>query len=136
MLLITDFNTHLYTEIINTISRDNDNLLQEAIDAAEGQAKGYLSRFDVSNLFSQTGGDRDKTLLMYLKDIAVWHYLPVGNPSVDIEYRKQRYQDALQELMKIQSGKVTPYGWKLASEETQDNSIISVSSNRKRTTHF
>lgn len=136
MLTIQDFDTHLYQEIIAVISRENNTLLQKAIDSAEEEAKSYLVRFDIDSLFNQTGADRHATLMMYLKDMAVWHFIPVGNPSIDVEYRKDRYHDAMRWLTKIQSGKNTPVGWTLANEQTQQPSVIQVSSNRKRTTHY
>lgn len=136
MLIIEDFNTHLYQEIISSISREDDDLLEKAIKSAEGEAKSYLARFDIDYLFDQIEEDRDPTLMMYLKDIAVWHFIPVSNPNIDVEYRKDRYHDAVRWLSKIQAGKNTPYGWKLANEQTEEPSVIQVSSNPKRKTHF
>lgn len=136
MILKEDFNTHLYTEIINTISRNDDDVLNDAINAAVGEAQGYLHRFDLDELFSQVGADRDSTLLMYLKDMAVWHFIPVANPNIDVEYRRDRYKDAMTWLTKIQAGKVTPINWTLANEQTEQPSVVSVQSNPKRNTHF
>lgn len=136
MLLTTDFNTHLYTEIINTISRDSDAVLETAIQASENEAKGYLGQYDIEELFNRTGANRDPVLLMYLKDMAVWHFIVVANPSVDIEYRRDRYKDAKDWLIRIQAGKVTPVGWNYANNATEPVSEIQVTSSPKRETHF
>ena len=55
--------------------------------------------------------DRDSVLLMYLKDMAVWHFIPVANPNIDIEYREIRYNKAIAWLKNIQGGKIVPQGW-------------------------
>lgn len=138
MITKEDFNTHLYTEIINVISRDNDALLTDAINGAEGEAKGYLSRFDLEILFGKTGTNRDNVLVMYLKDIAVWHFIPVANPNIDIDYRETRYNNAIKWLEKIQSGKIVPVGWVLASttDDTITDGAFLVSSAPKRETRF
>lgn len=135
MLTLQDFKTHLYIEIINTITRDETDLINEAIDAAEGEAIGYLQRFDTEDLFSKLDDDRDKTLLMYLKDITVWHFLAVANPDTDLDYREKRYKNAITWLTKIQSGKVTPKGWVLSTVTTTNEPFI-VTSDKKRETSF
>lgn len=136
MITKADFNTHLYTELINKISRDNDAVLDNAITAAIGEAKAYLARFDIDDLFNQPEADRDATLCMFLKDMAVWHFIPVANPNIDVEYRRDRYKDAISWLNKIQAGKLTPTTWVLANEQEEQPSIIQVSSSPKRETHF
>lgn len=136
MLQIQDFNTHLYTEVINVISRDDDTVLQDAINAAESEAKGYLSRYNIDELFEASGSDRDPILLMFLKDMAIWHFIVVANPSVDIEYRRDRYNDAKDWLVKIQTGKVSPAGWSYANDSEEPTPEIQVTSSPKRETHF
>jgi hypothetical protein len=135
MVTIDDLKTHLYSEIINTITRDEVSLVQEAIDAAEYEAIGYLVRFDTQDLFSKVAAERDKTLLMYLKDMAVWNLLAVANPDTDLDFREKRYKTALNWLTKIQGGKLTPKGWVLSSV-TSSNEPFIVSSDTKRITKF
>lgn len=135
MLLKEDFNTHLYSEVIETISREEEALIEEAIEAAEGEAVGYLERFDTDDLFSQVDGNRDKTLLMRLKDIAVWHFLAVANPDTDLDYRLGRYKEAIKWLERIQAGKITPKGWVLSSVESA-NEAFAITSEPKRTTGY
>ena len=135
MLYIEDLNTHMYPEIIDTITRDEESLVQDAIDAAVGEATSYLERFDTDNLLNQEDSDRDKTLLMYLKDITVWHLLAVANPDTDLDFRESRYKMAIKWLEKIQGGKVTPKDWVLSSVETANDPFF-VSSDTKRETSF
>jgi hypothetical protein len=135
LLTIDDLNTHLYPEIIETITRDEASLVQDAIDAAELEAISYLERFDTDELFNRTDNDRDKMLLLYLKDMTVWNLLALSNPDTDVDFREARYKNALNWLQKIQGGKATPKGWVLSSVTTTNEPFI-VSSDAKRKTSF
>lgn len=135
MVTKEDFKTHLYSELISTIDRNDLDILQDAIEAAEGEAKGYLSRFDVDTLFDALGVERDPTLLMYIKDLAVWHFITLANPNTDLAFRKTRYEDAINWLKGIQAGKIVPQGWPPAVEEGTD-SFFHVSSAPKRATRW
>lgn len=134
MVLKADLNTHIYLELINAINREED-LLNEAIKAAEGEAISYLERFNTDVLFAKEGADRDSTLLMYLKDITVWHFIAVSNPDTDLNFRELRYTNAINWLSKIQAGKLTPKGWQLNTVESA-NDAFTVTSEPKRTTSF
>lgn len=135
MLISDDFKTHLYAELIKAIGRDDNGILQQAISAAESEAKGYLSRYDRDLLFAKIGDDRDPALLLFLKDMAAWHFITLANPNTDLEFRENRYQAALTWLKNIQSGKVVPENWPLPQTEGSD-SFFHVGSNLKRGTHY
>lgn len=137
MLVKADFNTHIYTELINVIQRNDETILTAAIAAAESEAKGYLSRYDTDSLFAQDGQDRDPALLMRLKDMAAWHFITLANADIDLEVRKTRYDEAKSWLKDVQSGKVHMKDWPLPTEaEPGDNDIIKVSSRTKRDTNW
>lgn len=135
MVTPQDFNTHLYPELIAAIDREEDEILSDAIASAEGEAMGYLSRFDIDTLFAREEDDRDKTLLMYLKDMAVWHFIVLANPNTDMELRKTRYDDAIKWLKGIQSGKIVPRNWPYPEDETADD-LFHISSAPKRDTRW
>lgn len=135
MLLIEDLSTHMYPEVIETITRDEADIVTEAIEVAIGEATGYLHRFDTDDLFGKTDDDRDKTLLARLKDITIWNLLAVSNPDTDIDFREARYKAAIKWLMQIQAGKITPKGWVLSSVTTTNEPFI-ISSDTKRETSF
>jgi hypothetical protein len=138
MLIIEDFDTHMYAEIIEAIERDNEAapILEKAIKTAEKQAKGYLSRFDIETLFAAEAEERDEMLLTYLKDLAVWHYIVLANPNMDISFFQLRYESAIMELGKIQSGKVVPYGWPPAVDPEYAGTFFHVNSNPRRGTSY
>jgi len=138
MLLENDFNTHLYPELIDAISREDDTLLDDAITAAEQEAKGYLSRYDLDTLFAATGTDRDAALMMRLKDMAVWHYIVLANAGTDLELRKTRYDEAIKWLILIQSGKVWYKDWPLPPSYNSEGQgdLFQVTSQPKRDTRY
>lgn len=134
-LVKADLKTVMYEEIINTITRDEDDLIEDVIESAIGEAEGYLERFNTDALFEATGNSRHPTLLMYVKDIFVWHFLAVANPDTDLDFREKRYKSAIHWLTKIQAGKSTPKGFPLSTVETT-NEAFTVSSDTKRETSF
>lgn len=103
-----DIKTHLYGAVVDEISREDETILQDAITAGIGEAEGYLNAYDILTIFSATGAARHPTLLLYTKDIAVWHYIQLANPAVEMELRKYRYEQAIEWLGKVQSGKTNP----------------------------
>lgn len=135
MVTPEDFNTHLYAELIAAIDRNDEAILNDAIASAEGEASGYLSRYDVDALLSAVDPDRDPTLLMYLKDMAVWHFVTLANPNTDMQLRKTRYDDAINWLKGIQSGKIVQKKWPLEIEEKAE-SFFKVDSAPKRPTRW
>ena len=135
MLLEADLKTHLYTEQITVISRNDAELIAEAIAAAEGEAKGYLSRYDLETLFGKAGNERDKTLLMWLKDMATWHFITLSNAGADLEFRESRYKQAISSLAKIQAGKIVPDGWPVTTVENEDK-LFHINSTPKRETSY
>jgi phage gp36-like protein len=138
MLTEHDFKTRIYPELIDAISREEDHVLDSAMAAAEQEAKGYLHRYDIDALFGATGSDRDAALLMKLKDIAAWHFIVLANADVQLELTKTRYDEAVEWLGKIQSGKIYYQNWPVPVSGTSPNENDSwiVASRPKRTTNF
>lgn len=136
-LEISELKTHLYAEIVDEISREDDEIIQSAIDAAIAEVKGYVSQYDKAAIFDATGANRNPIVLMYTKDIAVWHYINLCNVDVDYEERKERYKNATDWLGKVQSGKVVPE-LPVATVETttEGEGFVKFGSNPKRNNHF
>ncbi|TZF81810.1 DUF1320 domain-containing protein [Pedobacter sp. BS3] len=130
-----DLFTHIYEGAIDAISDNDVQLLNSAIAAAVSEATGYLSRFDTNALFAAEGGDRDASLLLFMKDVAKWHFINVANPGVEYEAAKERYQLAIKWLEKIQAGKISPAGWPLPESE-QDLPPFIITSRPKRGNYF
>ena len=67
-LTIQELNTHLHDEQVETITRGDNTIAEAAIDAAIAEARGYLTRFDTSRVFSASGIKRNQLLLIFVKD--------------------------------------------------------------------
>jgi len=139
MLLKQDLNTHIYGELQTAIHRGDETIMETAIASALAQAKAYLHRYDLDALFGATGNDRDPLLLMYLKDMAAWHFITLANANVDLELRKTRFDEALKALKEIQEGKTMPADWPVPTVpagEQDPNSLFLLKSRPKRTTNY
>jgi phage gp36-like protein len=137
MITKEELKTHLYAENIATISRGDDTLLTAAIDGAIVEAKGYLTAYDIEVIFTAEDSDRNALLLIFLKDIAVWHFLVLSNAGVELELREKRYNSAIAWLKGVQKGLITP-DLPTITEEDGDvsNTTIRTGSNPKRDNHF
>lgn len=129
-----EFTSHMYEENLNAISRDDDTKISSALSAAIEEATGYMSRFDHQALFAATGDERDPILMMYVKDIAKWHFINICNASVDLELAGDRYKKAIAWFDKVQSGKVVPR-WPVAVDETSASNFH-IRSNVKRGNYY
>lgn len=128
-----DFKTHLKEYIINAISDNDDDILDEAINRAMAEATGYLSRFDTDAIFATTGNERKKyaNLIGYIKDIAKWHFINLSNLLTDWEVSETNYKNAITELGKIQAGKIVPKDWPYPQTETNEIPFIIHSSPKR-----
>lgn len=103
-----ELETHLYRENIDIISRSDETLLTAAIDAAVQEAYSYLGAFDRERIFSSEGTERNALLLIFVKDIAVWHFINLCNAGTELELRQSRYERAIAWLRQVQKGELTP----------------------------
>lgn len=103
-----ELSTHLYLEQIEAISGADETLLTAAIDGAVAEAKGYLHRYDTEAIFAAVDTNRNALLVIFIKDIAVWHYINLANPGTDYKARQDRYNSAIAWLKLVQKGEVIP----------------------------
>ncbi len=72
------------------------------------QIRQYLSgRYDCNVIFAATGDDRSYFIVMITIDIALYHLWSKRAPKKIPEHRAQRYQDALDWLKDVGTGKIT-----------------------------
>lgn len=127
-----EMKTHLYQEDVDVISGGDDALMTAAIDAATQEAKGYLSAYDREVIFAASGETRNMLLLMFVKDIAAWHFLVICNAGTEYKIRQDRYERAIAWLKSVQKGDVTP---DLPITETAKG-VITFGSNEQKGQHF
>ncbi|DBA55125.1 DUF1320 family protein [Porphyromonas gingivalis] len=134
-----ELETHLYKEHIEVISREDTTILSAAIDAAVSEAKGYLAAFDRERIFTATGGQRNALLLIFVKDIAVWHFVNLCNAGTDLSLRQDRYDRAIAWLKAVQKGDVSPDLPRLDADgdgQADMAGAVQFGSNPKRVQHF
>ena len=105
----TDLLNYIRQNKLDDITDFDDNKLDAAIDDMEEYMKGFLSaRFDVNEIFAQTGTDRNPVIKMYLCDLALYHLHKLINWRKIPEFRKERYQEAKEWLQDVQAGLINP----------------------------
>ena len=81
------------------------NAEQEAIE----EISGYLRpKYDCNAIFSTVGQERNRQILMYVCDIALYHMAASASGRMGVEVRKERYDRAIKWLESVQNGKVVP----------------------------
>lgn len=103
-----EIKTHLFGEVVTEINRGDATILQQAIDAAIAEARGYLTAYNLTAIFNAIDDARNPILLLYVKDVAVWHYLQLANPGVEMQLRMDRYEKAIKWFDKVQRGQTNP----------------------------
>lgn len=135
---IEEMTTHIYEEDMDTISHGDDAAMMSAIDAAIEEVQGYLTKYDTGKIFAARGKERNPILLLFVKDIAAWHFCNICNAGVDIEMREKRYDRAI-EWLKNNQNKQNP-NLPAAPEASAHCKLcqgeIAFGSNRKRDNHF
>lgn len=132
-----EITSHLGAEQIETISNGDETLLMAAIDAAVQEAKSYLKAYDITLELSKTGAERNALLLLFIKDIAVWHFINTCHVNTLFELRQDRYKTALAWLRAVQKGEVLPDLPAIITDNGDANNLpFKITSNPKRTNHI
>jgi len=129
-LLISEENL----EIITNASMANRITAENA--AMEEMASYLRGRFDTQALFQQTGNARNRLILMYLVDMAVYHLLARLEVSGGVpENRKSRYDAAIAWLIDVADGKSNPE-LPVHPEEDAPGGVVSWGSAEKKTNNW
>jgi len=137
-----DMATVIYQEIIDEITRNDYTILSRAIASAIAEAKMYLSRYDLIQLFGSDTIDPtlpDEYLKSLVKDLAAWHVIKLSNANLDYNHIRSCYEDAVSTLKMIQRGQSNPEGWpyKETTGQTAPNGdSVEYSSNCKRNNYL
>jgi phage gp36-like protein len=141
-----DLNQLIEQEVIEDITRGDENKATQAIKQAISEAKAYLSRYNLVALFgidADAMDNSDDSSVAptvqddYLKEIiinlACWKLVKLCNANLYYDTFKYYYEDTIKKLTKIQSGVLLPEGWPFAtvSDTPVEGNAISVKSNPK-----
>lgn len=132
-----DYDATVHRDIIDSLTRGDDSILDICEDRAIEEMKSYLStRYDVETLFSARHGERHPLVLMMCLDIATYHIYCVGNPQkLQNGTRKDRYDRAIEWLKAVSKGTVSINGAPLLEEDLREQAFF-YRGNPKRTVHL
>lgn len=134
-LPIDELKTHANDEELAAIIRNDETISLAAIDSAIEYARSKLMKhYNVDNIFNTEGEARNALLLKIVKDIAIWELIGLGNPSIDYEDKKFRYEQAVDWLTAVYKG--MPANLPKVDEKTTDNTSFKYQSNPPRTNHY
>ncbi|RRC97473.1 phage protein Gp36 family protein [Prevotella sp. OH937_COT-195] len=93
-------------KVISQISNENrENAETEAVE----EIAAYLRpKYDTEAVFGAAGKQRNKLVVMYTCDIAIYHMAASAPQKMGMEIRKERYERAVKWLEGVQAGKIVP----------------------------
>lgn len=135
---LQDYDASIHREILESLIREDETIIEIIEDRAITEMRGYLSsRYDCDDMFSKSGNDRNQLVLMLSLDITIYHIFCLHNPQKLSTMRRDRYERAIDYLKYIARGKANIDGAKLLSpEELELKSKFIIKSNPKRVNHY
>lgn len=104
-----DFKVVASDNTLKIISQADDINIDNAIEEAIEEVAGYLRPiYDTKQIFSSQGDNRNKQLVMFTADIALYNMAASMPQRMGIDVRKERYDRAIKWLEGVQSGKIVP----------------------------
>ncbi|MEP7170370.1 MAG: phage protein Gp36 family protein [Bacteroidota bacterium] len=123
-----DYRFTINVAVLDALTGGDDHIIDELSNEAITEMKSYLNaRYDVDAIFNAVGDARDKTILMYCKDLALYHIFSYRSYKIVPENRMKRYEKALQWLEDVCKQKINPEGLTLNTK-----SFVKTGSNDKR----
>lgn len=135
---LTDYDASIHREILDALTRNDNEVVEICEDRAISEMRCYLSRrYDCDKIFGMEKDRRIQLVLMMAIDISVYHIFCIHNPQKLSQVRKDRYDRAVEWLKAVGSGKINIDGAPLLPEETlAGKRQYQMRSNRKRTNHM
>ena len=137
-ITINDYDASIHREILDSLIREDETIIEMVEDRAVTEMKGYLARrYDTEAIFSATGSERNQLILMLALDMTIYHIFCIHNPQKLSTMRKDRYERAIDFLKYVARGKANIDAAPLLPEdELAKRSSFMVKSNPKRTNHY
>ncbi len=133
-LIDSDYDAGIYAEILTAITRANPAIKLDAESTAVSEMQSYLSsRYDTGAIFTATETNRSGIIVMFCRDIAIYHMHAVSNPRGIPELRQKRYEAAIDWLKQVSRAKINP-DLPIVSDGSKD--YIIGGSNAPRESHF
>jgi phage gp36-like protein len=141
-LLVEDLDTHIYSEIIEEITRMDVDIVGKAIKAAISDAKDYLRKYDLLKVFGTDTIEPvvpSDSLKDRIKDLVVWKLIKLANPNISYDTARSCYEDTIRWFERVQAGKLDldlPMPVDNSNTKYREDSTIQWSSNPKRQNQY
>ena len=140
-----DYDATIRKELLESITRLDAPVLEMSEDVAVLEMMPYLSAYDVDVIFAPyvigTPDTRNMLVLMYAKDITIYHASVALFGSKINTLRQTRYDRAIEWCKEVAKGTITPHGLPLkpidlnATTTPVNNSII-IGGNPKQNNYY
>lgn len=104
-----DYKVVIGETALKIVTQADQELRANAESEAVEEISGYLRpKYDCDKVFSAEGTARNRQILMYACDIALYHMAASLPNRMSMDIRKERYERAVAWLRQVQSGIVLP----------------------------
>lgn len=104
-----DYRVVIGATALDVLSRvDPDNLANAEAEAREEISSYLRPRYDCPAIFAAEGGARNRLIVMYTVDIALYHLSASAQQRMGAEVRKERYERAVKWLEGVARGITLP----------------------------
>lgn len=136
-ITVDDYSASIRLEFVEKAARGDENILEIVENQAVAEMKPYLSgRYDVDAIFSASGDDRHDLVLMFAKDISIYHLCSIRE-GLMTQTRIDRYERAVKWLTDVRDGKLVVEGLpRLEEAEQVARSEYLMKSDPKRVNKF
>lgn len=135
---LSDYDATIFRDILDTLVREDETLVEICEDRAIEEMRCYLSRrYDCDAIFNASGNARNQLILMMAIDIAVYHIFCIHNPQKLSDVRRERYERAVEWLKAVAAEQISIAGAPtLTGEQRNANAAFRITSNPKRHNHM
>ena len=104
-----DFKVVASENALKAITGGEQTNAENAILEAQEEVAGYLRpKYDCAKIFAMEGSERNRQLVMYPADIALYNMVASLPQRMGYETRQERYERAIKWLEGVQAGKIVP----------------------------
>lgn len=104
-----DYKVVIGETALKVISQTSEENRANAEYEAQEEISGYLRpKYDCVAVFAAEGDDRNRLVVMYTCDIALYHMSASMPQKMGSEIREERYKRAIEWLEGVQAGKILP----------------------------
>lgn len=108
-ITLEDYRVVIGDNAFRAIAQLSEENLDNAQLEAQEEIAGYLRpTYDTDAIFAAEGDDRNRLIVMYTCDIALYHLSASLPQKMGSEIREERYKRAIEWLEGVQAGKIVP----------------------------